>query len=44
MPLLVGALLVTLMMTWRRGTRILFEKTRKVDVPLLELIGMLEKS
>jgi KUP system potassium uptake protein len=44
MPLLVGALLVTLMMTWRRGTRILFEKTRKVDVPLLELISMLEKS
>jgi KUP system potassium uptake protein len=44
MPLLVGALLVTLMMTWRRGTHILFEKTRKIDVPLLELIGMLEKS
>jgi KUP system potassium uptake protein len=44
MPLLVGALLVTLMLTWRRGTRILFEKTRKSDVPLLELIGMLEKS
>jgi KUP system potassium uptake protein len=44
MPLLVGALLVTLMMTCRRGTRILFEKTRKVDVPLLELISMLEKS
>ena len=44
MPLLVGALLVTLMLTWRRGTRILFEKTRKVDVPLLELISMLQKS
>src|SRR5215213_1177883 len=44
MPLLVGALLVALMMTWRQGTRILFEKTRKGDVPLLELISMLEKS
>ncbi|MBB4038433.1 KUP system potassium uptake protein [Microvirga flocculans] len=44
MPLLVGALLVTLMLTWRRGTRILFEKTRKADVPLNELIGMLHKS
>jgi KUP system potassium uptake protein len=44
MPLLVGGLLVLLMMTWRRGTRILFEKTRKVDVPLLELFGMLKKS
>ena len=29
MPLVVGALLVTLMLTWRRGTRILFDKTRK---------------
>lgn len=44
MPLLVGAMLVMLMMTWRRGTRILVEKTRKVDVPLLELIDMLQKS
>jgi KUP system potassium uptake protein len=44
MPLLVAAALVMLMMTWRCGTRILFDKTRKVDVPLLELIGMLEKS
>ena len=44
MPLLVGAALVVLMLTWRRGTRILFEKTRKGDVPLLELISMLQKS
>jgi KUP system potassium uptake protein len=44
MPLLVGAMLVALMMTWRRGTRILLEKTRKVDVPLLELVDMLRKS
>ena len=27
-----------------KGTSILFEKTRKVDVPLLELVGMLAKS
>ena len=44
MPLVVGALLVTLMLTWRRGSRILFEKTRKAAVPLLELIEMLRKS
>ncbi|EIM25992.1 potassium transporter Kup [Microvirga lotononidis] len=44
MPLLVGALLVLLMVTWRRGTRILFDKTRKVDVPMTELISMLQKS
>ena len=44
MPLVVGALLMTVMITWRQGTRILVEKTRKTDVPLAELIGMLEKS
>jgi KUP system potassium uptake protein len=44
MPLVVGAALVTVMLTWRRGTRILLEKTRKTDVPLGELVGMLEKS
>ncbi|MBZ6075602.1 potassium transporter Kup [Microvirga sp. WGZ8] len=44
MPLLVGGLLVMIMMIWRRGTRILFEKTRKNDVPVIDLIGMLGKS
>jgi KUP system potassium uptake protein len=32
------------MLTWLKGTRILFEKTRKTDVPLVELVGMLQKS
>ena len=44
MPLVVGAALVTVMLIWRRGTRILLAKTRKTDVPLSELISMLEKS
>jgi KUP system potassium uptake protein len=44
LPLVVGAALVVLMMTWRRGTRILIEKSRKVDVPLNDLIGILERS
>ncbi|QFU14899.1 potassium transporter Kup [Microvirga thermotolerans] len=44
MPLVVGAGLVVVMWTWRRGTRILFEKTRKIDVPLAELVAMLRKS
>ena len=44
MPLVVGGGLILVMMTWRRGTRILAEKMRKMDVPLDELIGMLEKS
>jgi KUP system potassium uptake protein len=43
-PVLMAAALITVMWTWAKGTRILFEKTRKADVPLLELIGMLSKS
>ena len=44
LPLVVGAVLVIIMLTWRRGTRILTEKARKTDVPLTQLIAMLEKS
>jgi KUP system potassium uptake protein len=43
-PLLLAAFLVLVMGTWMKGTRILFDKTRKTDVPLDELIGMLERS
>ena len=43
-PLMLAAALVLIMGTWVKGTRILFEKTRKTDVPLDELIGMLERS
>ena len=42
-PLLLGGLLIILMMTWRRGSRILFEKTRRTEVPLLDLVHNLEK-
>ena len=41
---MAAALILVLMWTWVKGTAILFEKTRKTDVPLLELVGMLEKS
>ncbi|MGO4736145.1 potassium transporter Kup [Bosea sp. 2KB_26] len=44
MPVLLAIALVVLMATWVRGTRILFDKTRKTDVPLLELVAMLSKS
>jgi KUP system potassium uptake protein len=44
MPVLLAIFLVVLMWTWVRGTKILFDKTRKTDVPLLELVGMLSKS
>ncbi len=43
-PLLLAAGLILVMWTWVRGVTILFEKTRKTDVPLVELVGMLEKS
>jgi len=43
-PLLVAGTFFVIMWTWVKGTRILFEKTRKIDVPLLELVQMLEKS
>ena len=43
-PLLLAACLVLVMGTWVKGTRILFEKTRKTDVPLDELTAMLERS
>jgi KUP system potassium uptake protein len=43
-PVLMALALITVMWTWAKGTRILFEKTRKVDVPLSELINMLSKS
>ncbi|WP_420101112.1 potassium transporter Kup [Bosea sp. (in: a-proteobacteria)] len=43
-PVLLAMVLVVIMGTWMRGTKILFDKTRKTDVPLLELVGMLSKS
>ncbi|MGY2047326.1 potassium transporter Kup [Methylobacterium sp. JK268] len=43
-PLMIAGVLVLIMWTWVRGVTILFNKTRKTDVPLTELVGMLEKS
>ena len=39
-PLVLGALVMLLMMTWRRGSRLLFEKSRKLEFPLLDLVAM----
>lgn len=44
MPLIFGALLVTLIWTWVRGTRIVNIKSRKDSLPLTDLLRMLEKS
>jgi KUP system potassium uptake protein len=42
-PVAFGLFLVIVMLTWRRGTRILFDKTRRLEVPLLDLVENLEK-
>ena len=42
LPVLVGMMLVTVMITWRRGTRLLAQKTRRVEVPFEPLIKSLE--
>jgi KUP system potassium uptake protein len=42
-PLALGCTLMVVMYTWRRGTRLLFEKTRKSEVPLDGLVNSLEK-
>ncbi|HLL27290.1 MAG TPA: potassium transporter Kup [Xanthobacteraceae bacterium] len=41
--LFVGSILIIVMVTWRRGARLLFEKTRKQEVPLIDLVKNLEK-
>jgi KUP system potassium uptake protein len=42
-PLLFGFTMVVMIWTWRRGTAILVKKTRRTEVPLLDLIKSLEK-
>jgi KUP system potassium uptake protein len=43
MPLALGSVVMLLMYTWRRGSRLLFEKSRKLELPLADLVMMLEK-
>jgi KUP system potassium uptake protein len=42
-PLLLGGMFMVIMLTWRRGSRLLFEKTRRLEVPLADIIDGLEK-
>jgi KUP system potassium uptake protein len=42
-PLALGGFVMILMYTWRRGSRLLFEKSRKLEFPLADLVAMLEK-
>jgi KUP system potassium uptake protein len=42
-PLAIAGVVMVIMHTWRRGSRLLFEKTRRQETPLDTLVGMLEK-
>lgn len=42
-PVMMAAIFTVLMWTWKRGTAILFEKTRRIDVPLQTFVPMVEK-
>jgi KUP system potassium uptake protein len=42
-PLALAAAVMVVMYTWRRGSRLLFEKTRRQEISLDHLVSMLEK-
>ena len=42
-PLAIGGVVMLVMYTWRRGSRILYEKTRRLETPLEDLVRMLER-
>jgi KUP system potassium uptake protein len=42
-PLALGGVIMLVMYTWRRGSRLLFDKTRRLETPLDELVCMLER-
>jgi KUP system potassium uptake protein len=44
LPLIFGAVLIVLMWTWVRGSRIVYNKERKDSLPAADLFRMLEKS
>ncbi len=42
-PLALGGVVMLLMYTWRRGSRLLYDKSRKLEFPLVDLVAMLTK-
>jgi len=42
-PLALGGVVMLVMYTWRRGSKLLFAKTRRLETPLDDLVRMLEK-
>ncbi|MBH0239246.1 potassium transporter Kup [Methylobrevis albus] len=43
-PLILAGFVAVAMWTWARGTRILFDKSRRESIPLRDLIAMLKRS
>jgi KUP system potassium uptake protein len=41
-PLVLGFLIMVVMLTWRRGSQLLFQKTRRMEIPLAQLVANLE--
>src|SRR5207245_4675705 len=41
-PLALGGILMLLMYTWRHGSRLLFEESRKLEFPLDDLVAVLD--
>jgi KUP system potassium uptake protein len=42
-PLALGVVVMLVMYTWRRGSKLLYDKTRRQETPLDDLVRMLEK-
>jgi KUP system potassium uptake protein len=42
-PLMIAGVLMVIMITWRVGTRVVLDKTRRTEVPLMTIIKSLEK-
>jgi KUP system potassium uptake protein len=43
MPVLIAAAIIVIMWTWRRGTKILHDKTRHTDIPLASFVKSIER-
>ena len=43
LPVVVGAALLTLMMTWQRGAQLLRTRSQKEELPLADYLPMLER-
>lgn len=42
-PVVIALVIMFLMLTWRKGTEILAEKTRRIEVPLVDLLKSFDK-